>query len=151
MPCQIQSNHLPLPHLSVFLKLGALILKKHIFKWKVWISLSLLKHKVQKSLLVCSLSLGQLTCFCQCRIFKFKTWNIYVACNLSIWYSYNLFRSVDSSDAENPGLDDVDAANMHMEVLPPDLSPMFLLFSSLYPTFTMFYANKIHFPLCLFY
>lgn len=29
----------------------------------------------------------------------------YVACNTSIWYSYkyNLFRSVDSCDAENPG------------------------------------------------
>jgi hypothetical protein len=55
---------------------------------------------------------------------------------------------VDSGDAENPGLDDVDVANMHMEVLPPDLSPMFLLFSSfssLYPTFAMFYANKIPF------
>jgi hypothetical protein len=45
------------------------------------------------------------------------------------------------------GLDDVDAANMHMEVLPPDLSPMLLLFSSLFPTFSMFYANKVHFPL----
>jgi hypothetical protein len=85
------------------IKPDALILKKHIFKWNVWISLSLLKHKVQKSLLVCPSSLGQLTCFCQCRIFKFKTWNIYVACNLSIWYSYNLSRNVDSSDAENPG------------------------------------------------
>jgi hypothetical protein len=52
---------------------------------------------------------------------------------------------VDSSDAENPRFDDVDAANMHMEVLAPDLSPMFLLFSSLYPTFAMFYANKIPF------
>jgi len=51
------------------------------------------------------------------------------------------------------GLDDVDAANMHMEVLPPDpnpfifchLSPMLLLFSSLFSTFAVFYANKYTF------
>lgn len=35
------------------------------------------------------------------------------------------------------GLDDVDAANMHMEVLSPDLSPMLLLFSSLFCTFAV--------------